>query len=384
MNSVVIASACRTPTGKYLKSLSPYSATDLGAIVIKEAINRSKVSLKEVDEVIMGNVLSAGLGQNPAHRASLAAGLPDKVHGFTVNKVCGSGLKSVILGVQSIMCGDNKIVVCGGMESMSNAPFLSREYRRQKKINEAMLVDSMIYDGLFDCFYNKHMGQLAERIVRKYGIAREDQDLFALASHQKAIFAIQHGLFRKEIVPVGKVNEDEGPRRDTSFEKLSALRPAFVKGGTITAGNASGLNDGASAVVLMSENEAHAKGIKPLARVTGWSVSALDPQWFSLSTVDAVNKLLKQQKMIVDDYDIIELNEAFAAQSITVMQKLKINPEKLNVHGGAIALGHPIGASGARILVTLLHSLERYRKKRGLATLCIGGGQGIAMSVERI
>lgn len=384
MTSVVIVSACRTPVGKHLKGLSSYSATDLGAIVIKEAVRRSGISSKHIDEVIMGNVLSAGLGQNPAHRASLQAGLPEEIPGFTVNKVCGSGIKSIILGAQSILCGDNRIVVCGGMESMSNAPFLSRDYRRGKKVNEATLVDSMVYDGLFDCFYNKHMGALTENIVKKYGILREDQDRFALDSHRKANHAIQHGLFRKEIVPVGKVKTDEGPRLDTSLEKLRALHPAFVKGGTITAGNASSISDGAAAVVLMGENEALKKGIKSIARITGWSTSSVDPQWFGLAPIDAVKKLLRTQHLIIDDYDVIELNEAFAAQSIEVMRQLKIDPEKLNVHGGAVALGHPIGASGTRSLVTLVHVLNQYKKKRGLATLCIGGGQGIALGIERI
>lgn len=393
MREVVIASAVRTAIGKFGGSLLPLSAPELGAIVIKEALKRANVPGEKVDEVIFGNVLQAGLGQNPARQASIKAGLPIEVPAFTVNKVCGSGLKCVELAAQSILAGDNDIVVAGGMESMSNAPFVtSGKARWGLRMGDSKLVDVMIKDGLWDAFNNYHMGITSENVAEKFGVTREDQDEVSARSQQRAIAAIKSGAFKDEIVPVtiktkkGETvfDTDEFPREGTTTEILAKLRPAFKQGGTVTAGNASGLNDGAAALVIMSAEKAQELGIKPMAKILSYASAGVDPAIMGIGPIPASRKALSKAGLEVKDLDLIEANEAFAAQLVEVGRELNFDPDKVNVNGGAIALGHPIGASGARILVTLLYALKNRDKKLGLATLCIGGGMGTSAVVEML
>lgn len=393
MREVVIASAVRTAIGKFGGSLLPLSAPELGAIVIKEALKRANVPGEKVDEVIFGNVLQAGLGQNPARQASIKAGLPIEVPAFTVNKVCGSGLKCVELAAQSILAGDNDIVVAGGMESMSNAPFVtSGKARWGLRMGDSKLVDVMIKDGLWDAFNNYHMGITSENVAEKFGVTREDQDEVSARSQQRAIAAIKSGAFKDEIVPVtiktkkGETvfDTDEFPREGTTTEILAKLRPAFKQGGTVTAGNASGLNDGAAALVIMSAEKAQELGIKPMAKILSYASAGVDPAIMGIGPIPASRKALSKAGLEVKDLDLIEANEAFAAQFVEVGRELNFDPDKVNVNGGAIALGHPIGASGARILVTLLYALKNRDKRLGLATLCIGGGMGTSAVVEML
>lgn len=390
MEKVVIVSALRAPSGRLLGELSPLSAPQLAAQVIAEAVRQGGIRPSQVDEVIMGNVVSAGIGQNPARQAALLAGLPDKTAAVTVNKVCASGMKAVALAAQAIMIGEAGIVVAGGMESMSNAPYLLPEMRRGKGHGDATAVDSMVRDGLWDCYNQAHMGSLCELTVIKHRITREEQDGYALASHGKAAAAADNGWFAAELAPVlvrkGReevvVDRDETIRRDSSLEKLAGLKPAFVRGGTITAGNAPGLNDGAAAILLMSENGARRLGLEPLAEIVAWSSAHADPKWYPIAPIAAVSNLLKKSGLKLAEFDLIEENEAFAAQALAVIGGLGLDPAKVNVHGGAIALGHPIGASGARLVVTLVHALRQRGGRLGLATLCLGGGGAMAMAVR--
>ncbi len=393
MREVVIASAVRTAIGTFNGSLAPLSAVEIGSAVITEALKRAKVEPGVVDEVIMGNVLQAGLGQNPARQAAIHAGLPVETTAYTVNKVCGSGLKAVALAAQAILAGDADVIVAGGMESMSNAPYATDKARWGCRMGNVQLTDIMVHDGLWDIFNDYHMGITAENVAEKYGITREMQDELAYASQQKALKAIETGAFKKEILPITvklKKKEyvfdtDEGPRADSTPEKLAKLRPAFKKdGGTVTAGNASGINDGGAALVVMSAEKAKELGVQPMARIISYAAGGVDPSIMGVGPVPATRKAMKKAKLTVQDMDLIEANEAFAAQFLAVGKELKFDMDKVNIHGGAVALGHPIGASGARILVTLLHSLEAEKKKLGLATLCIGGGMGFAMVVEKI
>lgn len=393
MREVVIVSAVRTAIGKFGGSLTPLSAPQMGAIVIKEALQRAGVKPEMVDEVIMGNVLQAGLGQNPARQAAIFAGMPVEVPAFTVNKVCGSGLKCVELGAQSILAGDNDIVVAGGMESMSNAPFtIPGKSRWGLKMGDQKMIDVMIRDGLWDAFNDYHMGITSENVAEKFGVTREDQDEVAARSQARAIEAIKSGAFKEEIVPVTiktkkgeKVfDTDEFPREGTTMEVLAKLRPAFKKGGTVTAGNASGLNDGAAALVLMTVDKAKELGLKPMAKIVSYASAGVDPAIMGIGPIPASRKALAKAGLEVKDMDLVEANEAFAAQTVEVGRELQLDWDKTNVNGGAIALGHPIGASGARILVTLLYALKHRNKKLGLATLCIGGGMGTATVVEML
>ncbi|UNL84096.1 acetyl-CoA C-acetyltransferase [Priestia koreensis] len=389
---VVIVSAVRTAIGSFGGSLQNVSATTLGSTVIKAALNRASVQSHDVDEVIMGNVLQAGLGQNPARQAALEAGLPETVPAMTINKVCGSGLKAVHLAAQAILAGDAEIVVAGGMENMSQAPYLLNGARNGFKMGDQKVVDSMIKDGLWCAFNDYHMGVTAENLCEKYDIKREEQDEFSAASQQKAVAAIEAGRFKDEIVPVevpgkkGQVTvfeQDEFPRAGTTADKLAKLRPAFKKDGSVTAGNASGINDGAAAVVVMSLAKANELGIKPLVHIKANASAGVDPSIMGIGPVAAVKKALEKATISLEDIDLVEANEAFAAQSLAVDRELHFNKEALNVNGGAIALGHPIGASGTRVLVTLIHEMQKRKVKRGLATLCIGGGQGVATIIER-
>lgn len=388
-----IVSAVRTPIGSFLGSLSSLLAVELGAIALKEAVNRAGIDPKLIDEVIMGNVVSAGVGQAPARQAQIRAGLPPEIPAITINKVCGSGLKAVMLGAQAIKAGDADIVLAGGMESMSNCPYALQRARTGYRMGHGQLIDLMIFDGLWDSFENKHMGELGEFTAERSGITREMQDEFAFNSHQKAIKAIDNGWFKDEIIPVSVpqkkgepviVDTDEGPRRDTSLEKLAQLKPAFKPNGTITAGNAPSVNDGASAILVVSEEKVKELGLKPMALITGYAVSAVEPKMLFYAPVEAVKKLLKQLGKNIDYFDLIEINEAFSAQVLADGKELGWDWEKVNVHGGAVALGHPIGASGARILTTLLYAMKRRNAKTGLATLCLGGGSAVALSVEAV
>jgi acetyl-CoA C-acetyltransferase len=392
VQDAVIASAVRTPIGAFGGALAQVPATRLGALVVGEAVRRAGVAAADVDEVLMGNVLSAGLGQNPARQAALAGGLPDSVPATTVNKVCGSGLKAVALAAQAVAVGHAEVVVAGGMENMSAAPHLLPGSREGHRMGDVPLVDSMIRDGLWCAVCDVHMGTTAENVASEEGIAREDQDAFALRSQQRAARAVREGVFRSEIVPVSvprrrgdpvEVVDDEFPRPDTTLEGLAKLRPAFQGDGTVTAGTSSGINDGAAATVVMSGAAARAAGVTPLASIRGYASVGVAPRLMGLGPVDAVRLALSRAEVTLEDIDLIELNEAFAAQSLAVCRRLGLDPERTNVHGGAIALGHPIGASGARVLTTLLHEMARREARLGLAALCIGGGQGIAMVVER-
>jgi acetyl-CoA C-acetyltransferase len=389
----VIVSAVRTPIGTFGGALAEVPATHLGTIVIKEALQRAGVAPEQVDEVIMGMILSAGVGQGPARQAAINAGLPVEVPATTINKLCGSGLKAVALAAGAVLLGDADIVVAGGMESMTRAPYVIEKARYGYKLGDGTLVDSMMKDGLIDAFYGYAMGITAENIAERFEITRREQDEFAARSQERAAAAIESGAFDKEIVPVevpagrGKTAtfaRDEHPRPGTTVETLASLRPAFKRdGGTVTAGNASGINDGAAATVVMSAAKARELGIAPLARIVAYASAGVDPQVMGLGPIPAVQRALKKAGLTIDDIDLIELNEAFAAQSLAVCDQIGAPPEKTNVHGGAIALGHPIGASGARVLTTLLYAMAERGARRGLASLCIGGGQGIAMIVER-
>ncbi|MDW7727660.1 MAG: acetyl-CoA C-acetyltransferase [Candidatus Methanoperedens sp.] len=392
MNNVVIVSATRTAVGKFGGTLKDFSPGKLGSVVLKEALKRVNVEHSEVEEVVMGNVLSAGHGQNVARQAAIGAGIPKEVPSFCVNKVCGSGLKSVVLGAQAIMLGDADVVLSGGMESMSMAPYALKKNRWGAKMGNDEVVDLMIYDGLWDVFGNYHMGITAENVADKYNVTREDQDEFSAKSQNKAEAAIKAGKFKEEIVPIAvpqpKVepalfDTDEFPRFGTTKETLAKLKPAFKKDGTVTAGNASGINDGAACVLLMSEEKAKEKGLSPLATIQSYGFCGVHPETMGMGPVGAARIAIERAGIAASKLDVIELNEAFASQSIAVSRELDLSPGKVNVNGGAIALGHPIGASGARILVTLLHELQRRKGTYGLATLCIGGGQGIAMVVKR-
>jgi acetyl-CoA C-acetyltransferase len=389
---VVIASAVRTPIGSYGGSLASMTAVQLGAIAAKEAIKRAKITPDMIDEYVIGNVLSAGLGQNVARQVAIAAGVPVEVTGFTINKVCGSGLRSVSLAYQFIQNGDCDIVLCGGTESMSQAPYVLNNHRWGQRMGDGKVIDSMVFDGLTDAYHNYHMGITAENIAEQWTITKEEQDLFAVSSQNKAEAAQKAGKFTEEIVPVEipqrkgdpvVVDTDEFPKHGSTIEKFSKLNPAFKKGGTVTAANASGINDGASMLIVMSKETADKLGVEPLATIASFASGGVDPTIMGYGPVPATKKALEKLGWTVDDLDLIEANEAFAAQSISVVRDLGLNPEKVNVNGGAIALGHPIGGSGARILVTLLHEMKKRDSKKGLATLCIGGGMGTTLLVER-
>ncbi|WP_071460040.1 acetyl-CoA C-acetyltransferase [Bacillus massilinigeriensis] len=390
-NEAVIVSAARTAIGSFNGSLKGVQASELGGTVIKGVLERAGVEASLVDEVIMGNVLQAGLGQNPARQAAMKAGLPESASAMTINKVCGSGLKAVHLAAQAIVAGEADVIVAGGMENMSQAPYVLKNARDGFKMGDQKLVDSMISDGLWCAFNDYHMGMTAENLCDKYEISREEQDSFAAWSQEKAAQAIEEGRFKDEIVPVSIpqrkgepiiFQEDEYPKKGTTSEKLSRLRAAFRKGGSVTAGNASGINDGAAAVLVMSRAKANELGVQPIAVIKGNASAGVDPSIMGIGPVKAVEKALKKARIELKDVELIEANEAFAAQSLAVDRELDFNKDILNVNGGAIALGHPIGASGARILVTLLHEMKRRNAKTGLATLCIGGGQGVATVVE--
>ena len=393
MDQAVILSAVRTPIGKFMGGLAPLSATELGAKVIAEAVRRAGIEPNLVDEAIMGNVVQAGLGQNPARQAALRGGLDPRVAAMTINKVCGSGLKAVALASQAVQLGESEVVVAGGMESMSNCPYLLKGARSGFRLGNQEIFDSMITDGLWDVYENYHMGVTGELVAEKYGITRQEQDQFALESHRKAVRAIKSCFFGAQIVPVeipqkkGEpliIKTDESPREDTSLEALGKLKPAFKKDGTVTAGNAPGTNDGAAAVIVTSEKNAARMGKSPMARIVAQAVSGVEPKWVMMAPVDAIEKLLKKTGWDRDnDVDLYELNEAFAVAAIAVTRVLKLNPEKVNVNGGAVALGHPIGASGARVLVTLLFEMQRRNLKRGIAALCLGGGNAVALAIER-
>src|SRR5580765_1978750 len=393
MEQAVILSAVRTPIGKFQGGLAPLSAMQLGAKVVAEAVRRAGVEPHAVDEIIMGNVVQAGLGQNPARQAGLGAGLDVRVAAMTINKVCGSGLKAVGLAAQSVILGEAEIVVAGGMESMSNCPYLLPGARAGYRFGNAEVVDSMVHDGLWDVYNDFHMGITAELVAEKYGISRQEQDQFALESHQRALRARKSCFLESQIVSVEisqkkgdpvVVKYDESPREDASLEALGKLRPAFKKDGTVTAGNAPGTNDGAAALIVTTERNAARLGKTPIARIVAQAVSGVEPKWVMMAPVEAVEKLLAKTGWDRDkDVDLVELNEAFAVAAIAVTRQLRLNPEKVNVNGGAVAIGHPIGASGARILVTLLYELQRRNLQRGIAALCLGGGNAVALGVER-
>jgi acetyl-CoA C-acetyltransferase len=392
MREAVILSAVRVPTGKFLGALKGFSATDLGALVVREAVRRAGIEGALVDEVIMGNVVSAGLGQAPARQAAIRGGLPTKVAALTINKVCGSGLKAVMLAAQGIVSGETDVVVAGGMESMSNCPFLLPKAREGLRLGHGEVLDAMILDGLWDAYGGYHMGCTGEIVAEKYGITREEQDAYALESHRKAVAAIKAGAFRDEILPVSVPQrkgdpvlfaDDESPREDTSLEALARLKPAFKEGGTVTAGNAPGVNDGAAALVVTSAETARSLGREPLARIVAQAVSGLDPSLVMMTPVEALRKIWSKTGWTAETVDLVELNEAFAVQPIAVCRELGLDPAKVNVHGGAVALGHPIGASGARLLTTLVYALRARNRLRGVATLCLGGGNGVALAVER-
>lgn len=392
MEQAVILSAVRTPVGKFLGGLAPLSAPELGAMVVREAVQRARLEPAQISECIMGNVVQAGLGQNPARQAALFGGLHPSVAAMTINKVCGSGLKAVALADQAVRLGESDIVVAGGMESMSNAPYLLPGARQGFKMGSVEMVDAMIHDGLWDVYNNYHMGQTAELVSHHYHVSREEQDTYALESHRRAIAAMRECRFASQILPVTVpqkkgdptvIDKDEGPRADTSLEVLRRLKPAFKKDGTVTAGNAPGVNDGAAAVVVTTARRAEQLQRPPMARIVAQATSGVEPKWVMMAPVEAIRILWKKTGWKREDVDLYELNEAFAAQAVAVMRELELNPERVNVNGGAVALGHPIGASGARILVTLLYELERRNARRGIAALCLGGGNAVGMAVER-
>ncbi len=390
---VVIAGACRTPVGRFLGGLADLSAVELGKLAARAALERAGVAPDAIDEVIFGNVLQAGLGQNPARQVALGSGVPPGVGAFTVNKVCGSGLKAVALAAQAIRAGDAEVLLVGGMESMSNAPYLAPQARQGARLGDAKLIDSVVHDGLWDVYEDVHMGETAERVREAYDVSRQAMDAYAAESHRKAAAAEEAGRFDAERVavevpqrkgPPRRVEADEGVRADADAASLSRLRPAFREDGQVTAGNASQLSDGAAAMVVLSARKAAALGVEPQARITGYATAGLEPKWVMMTPVEAVQALEARTGTDRRSYDLIELNEAFAVQACAVIPKLDLDPAKVNVHGGAVALGHPIGASGARILTTLIHALRGHDLRTGLATLCMGGANGLALAVERV
>ncbi len=392
MTDPVIISALRTAVGKFGGTISPLTATELGKAVVRAVVEDAGLAPDQVDEVIMGNVISAGLGQNPARQTALGGGLSPQVAAMTINKVCGSGLKAVGLAAQAIQTANAEIVVAGGMESMSNCPYLLPNARQGQRLGDAKLVDSVIHDGLWDVYEDFHMGCAGEIVSEKYGVSRQAQDTYALESHRKAIAAIESGGFEGQIVPLEipqrrkdplVFDTDESPRADTSIEALAKLKPAFKNNGTVTAGNAPGLNDGAAALVVTSSDGADRLGRTPLARIVGQAVTGIEPALLLMAPVGAVEKLLRKIGWSLDEVDLVELNEAFAVQAVAVIDQLGLDPARVNVNGGAVAIGHPIGASGARILVTLLHEMIRRDVHRGIATLCLGGGNAVALAIER-
>lgn len=388
----VIISAVRTPVGKFLGSLKSFKATDLGAIVVREAVRRAGLKSEDVDEVIMGCVIQAGLGQNPARQAALRGGLPATVSAVTVNKVCGSGLKAVMMAAQGIQVGDTELVVAGGMESMSNAPYLIPNAREGYRLGNGTLVDSMINDGLWCAFDNQHMGCTGEVVADRYKVCRSQQDAYALESHRKAAEAIKTGKFQDEIVPI-EIPQKKGPpkvfdvdetvREDTSLEVLGKLKPAFKEGGTVTAGNAPGVNDGASALVVTSRERAERLGVEPFARIVAQATSGIEPELVMMAPVEAIKRVLKKAGWTLSDVDLIELNEAFAVQAVAITNELQLDPTRVNVNGGAVALGHAIGQSGSRLLTTMLYELKRRDAHRGVVALCLGGGNAVALAIER-
>src|SRR5271169_1701350 len=393
-DDVVIISACRTAVGKFQGSLTDLSAPQLGATVVREAVKRAGVNSDQVGECIMGNVLPAGLGQNPARQAAIFGGLSPATGAMTINKVCGSGLKAVALAAQAVQTGNSSIVVAGGMESMTNAPYLLPQARKGYRLGNGQVIDSMVHDGLWDIYNNYHMGVTGENVAEKYGITREEQDEFAVNSHRKAIAAWKECRFKSQIVPVeipakkkGEApvlfEKDESPREDTTIESLRSLKPAFKKDGTVTAGNAPGVNDGAAAVVVTSAQRAKELGAEPMVRIVAQATSGVEPKWVMMAPVGAVRTIWEKTGWKKDDVDLYELNEAFSVQALGVMRELGLDPNKVNVNGGAVAIGHPIGASGARVLVTLIYEMTRRNAKRGIAALCLGGGNAVAMAVER-
>ena len=393
-DDVVIISGCRTPVGKFQGSLSDLSAPQLGAIVVREAVKRAELDATQVDECIMGNVVSAGLGQNPARQAAIFGGLAPAVGAMTINKVCGSGLKAVALAAQAVQTGNSSVVVAGGMESMTNAPYLLPQARKGYRLGNAQVVDSMVHDGLWDIYNNYHMGITGENVAEKYGITRQEQDEFALNSHRKALAAIRECRFKSQIVtveiPAKKkgaapvlFEKDEGPREDTTIEVLRSLKPAFKKDGTVTAGNAPGVNDGAAAVVVTSAKRAKELDRAPMVRIVAQATSGVEPKWVMMAPVDAVRQIWEKTGWKNEDVDLYELNEAFSVQALGVIRELGLDLNKVNVNGGAVAIGHPIGASGARVLVTLIYEMIRRDARRGIAALCLGGGNAVAMAVER-
>ena len=393
MDNPVIVSAVRTPIGKFLGTLAGIQAPKLGALAVKEAVLRAGLKPEQVDEVIMGNVVGAGLGQNPARQAAIFGGIPDTVPAMTVNKVCGSSLKAVVLAAQAIKCGDAEIVVAGGMESMSNAPYLMKNARGGFRMGNQTVYDAMIHDGLWDAYNDYHMGNTGEVVAERWNVTREEQDVWAVSSHKKALAAIDAGMFRREIVPVlipskkgdpVTFDTDESPRRETTIEALRALKPAFKKDGTVTAGNAPGVNDGASALVIMSKSTAKRLGLKPRAEIVAYASSGLAPELVMMAPEKAVRMLWEKTGWTPDGVDLYEFNEAFAVQQVALQRVLGLSPAKHNVRGGAVALGHPIGASGARILTTLLHALEDRNEEKGIAALCLGGGNAVGIAIRRI
>ncbi|HJS97660.1 MAG TPA: acetyl-CoA C-acetyltransferase [Terriglobales bacterium] len=394
LEDVVIISGVRIPVGKFQGSLSDFSATQLGAMVVREAVKRANLDPRQVNECIMGNVVSAGLGQNPARQAALFGGLPPEVGAMTINKVCGSGLKAVALAAQAIQTGNSEIVAAGGMESMTNAPYLLPQARKGYRLGNAQIIDSMVHDGLWDVYNDYHMGNTGENVAEKYHVTREEQDEYALNSHRKAVAAIKECRFKSQILPVEIpvkkkgappviFDKDESPREDTTIEALRALKPAFKKDGTVTAGNAPGVNDGAAAVVVTSARRAKELGAKPMVRIVAQTTSGMDPKWVMMAPVDAIRQIWKKTGWKNEDVDLYELNEAFSVQSVAILRELSLDPSKVNVNGGAVAIGHPIGASGARVLVTLIYEMIRRDVHKGIAALCLGGGNAVAMAVER-
>ncbi|MGA3348840.1 MAG: acetyl-CoA C-acetyltransferase [Candidatus Sulfotelmatobacter sp.] len=394
-DDVVIISGCRTAVGKFQGSLADLSAPQLGAVVVREAVRRAGLNSDQVDECIMGNVLPAGLGQNPARQAAIFGGLSPATGAMTINKVCGSGLKAVALAAQAVQTGNSSIVVAGGMESMTNAPYLLPQARKGYRLGNGQVVDSMVHDGLWDIYNDYHMGITGENVAEKYGITREEQDEFAVNSHRKAVAAMKECRFKSQIVPVeipakkkgaapAIFDKDESPREDTTMETLRSLKPAFKKDGTVTAGNAPGVNDGAAAVVVTSAQRAKELGAQPMVRIIAQATSGVEPKWVMMAPVDAVKKIYEKTGWKRDDVDLYELNEAFSVQALGVARELGLDLSKVNVNGGAVAIGHPIGASGARVLVTLIYEMARRDVKRGIAALCLGGGNAVAMAVERV
>ena len=394
MEDIVIVAGVRTPVGKFLGSLADFSATQLGAIVVREVVKRAGIDPAAVDECIMGNVVSAGLGQNPARQAAIFGGLAPEVSAFTVNKVCGSGLKAVALAAQAIQTGNAEIVVAGGMESMSNAPYLLPDARKGFRMGDNKAVDSMVRDGLWDVYNDYHMGMTGENVAEKYFITREEQDAYALESHRKSAAAWRDGRFASQIVPVeiparkkGEAptlfSHDESVREDATLEALRKLKPAFKKDGTVTAGNAPGVNDGAGAVLVMSAKKAASLGLKPMVHIRAQASSGVEPKWVMMAPVTGIRKVLEKAGWQRDEVDLFELNEAFAVQALGVSRELGLDPNKVNVNGGAVAIGHPIGASGARVLITLIYEMIRQDAKKGVVALCLGGGNSVAMALER-